>query len=375
MSLVLALSCAAPLPAMAAPAAEAVPPRPGPILENGRPQGLPIDAGGNEKHNAGWTVAFDNDLLALGDRDFDYTGGVAVTLTGRRAADWWFTLDPVLGGLEFLVPGRGTGPDYFTMHAVQFGALAFTPDDLNATEPIRDDRPYASLLFMSSSRTYVKHPLEPVYQTSFKFGLLGLDYVGDVQKWIHESLDLDEIPEGWDFQISDGGEPTVQATWSRQSLLASNFQSARSEYELKWSVGGSAGLVTEGDVSLSLRWGRINTPWWSFTPEQAEYLSRPAPVVGGSVRPDVRELYVWGGLKARARVYDVYMQGQFRDSEVTFRSDQLEHLLGEAWFGVTWQASREYRLSYVARYQTNEIEDGSGSRSILWAGFLISRDL
>ena len=112
-----------------------------------------------------------------------------------------------------------------------------------------------------------------------------------------------------------------------------------------------------------------------FTPEQAEYLSRPAPVIGGSVRPEVRELYVWGGVKGRARAYDVYTQGQFRSSEVTFRSSQLEHLLGEAWFGVTWQVSREYRVSYVARYLTNEIEDGSGSRNLVWAGILLSRDL
>jgi Uncharacterized protein conserved in bacteria (DUF2219) len=350
-------------------------PRPGPTLEDGRPQGLPLDADGREKYNAGWTVAIDNDILSLTDRDYDYTGGAAVTLTGRRAEEWLLTLDPVLGGLEFLVPGRHAAPGYFTLHAVQFGALAFTPDDLNATEPIRDDRPYASLVFLSSGRTYVKDPRKPVYQTSFTAGVLGLDIVGDIQHWLHEELDLDEVPEGWDFQISDGGEPTVQMNWSRQVLLASNFQSRKTEYELKWGADASVGTVTEGTASVSLRWGKINTPWWSFTPERAEYLSRPAPVVGGSVRPGVRELYVWGGLKAHARAYNVYLQGQFRESEVTFDAGELDHLIGEAWLGVTWQVSREYRLGYVARYQTGEIEAGAGSRSVIWAGFLISRDL
>ena len=59
----------------------------GPILEDGLPRGLPLDAEGLEKYNAGSTIAFDNDLLFFGDRDFDYTGGGAVTLAGRRAIE------------------------------------------------------------------------------------------------------------------------------------------------------------------------------------------------------------------------------------------------------------------------------------------------
>ena len=68
----------------------------GPQLEDGRPRGLPLDANGREKQNAGWTVAFDNDLLSFADRDFDYTGGLAVTFAGKRASDWWFSLDRIV---------------------------------------------------------------------------------------------------------------------------------------------------------------------------------------------------------------------------------------------------------------------------------------
>jgi hypothetical protein len=349
--------------------------RPGPTLEEGRPQGLPLDAMGREKRNAGWTLAFDNDALLLADRDYDYTGGGAVTLTGRRAAEWPVTLDGALDWFERLVPSREAQPPYFTLHALQLGVLAFTPDDLNATVPIRDDRPYASLLFLSNSRTYIRHPLAPVYQTSFTLGVLGLPLAGVVQKRIHRGLGLGRVPEGWDFQIAEGGEPTLQFNWSAQSLLASNFQAARTEYELKWGADLSAGFITEANASVSVRWGRINTPWWSFTPERVEYLSQPAPVIGGSVRPGVRELYVWAGVKARARAYNVFLQGQFRDSEVTFESSRLNHLIGEAWFGVTWQVSQEYRLSYVVRHQSSELKEGAGSRTALWAGVLISRDL
>ena len=355
-------------------AEEPVSGRPGPTLEEGRPQGLPLDAEGREKYNAGWTAALDNDLLSISDRDYDYTGGASVTWTGRRAAEWRISLDRALDLLGGLVPAGSEEFPTFTLHAEQVGLLAFTPADLNATEPIFDDRPYASLVFLSNSRTYVRHPLKPVHQTSVSLGVLGLDLAKAIQRGIHQGFGLDEVPEGWDHQISEGGEPTLQVTWSAQSLLASNFQSGTTEYEIKWSPEVSVGTITEANASLSLRWGRINTTWWSFTPERVEYLSRPAPVIGGSVRPEVRELFLWAGVKARARAYNVFLQGQFRDSEVTFRSSELEHLIAEAFVGVTWQASAEYRLSYVVRYQSSELK-GSDSRDALWAGVLISRDL
>ena len=263
----------------------------------------------------------------------------------------------------------------FTLHSRQIGLIAFTPDDLNEPAPIVDDRPYASLAFIANARTFVSDPTQPVYETAFTLGVLGLDLAKGIQRGIHEGLDLGEVPEGWDHQISDGGEPTFRFTWARQALLASNFQSDEREYELKWRLEASAGYLTEGSVALSGRWGRINTPWWSFTPERADYVSQPAPVIGTALRENVRELYVWAGVKARLRAYNAFLQGQFRSSDVEFSSDEIEHVTREAWVGVTWQISTVFRLSYAARYQTADLEQGPGSRDLRWGGFIISRDL
>src|SRR3546814_8408001 len=61
------------------------------------PDGAPVDASGNEKEDAGWTLYFDNDTLTPVQRDEDYTGGIAVTLADRRAKDSWLSLDGPLG--------------------------------------------------------------------------------------------------------------------------------------------------------------------------------------------------------------------------------------------------------------------------------------
>ena len=58
---------------------------------------------------------------------------------------------------------------------------------------------------------------------------------------------------------------------------------------------------------------------------------------------------------------------------MTFSSSELEHLIGEAWVGLTKQVEN-YRVSYVVRYQTNEIKEGVGSHNSLWAGVTASID-
>src|SRR3546814_6296916 len=110
------------------------------------PDGAPVDASGNEKEDAGWTLYFDNDTLTPVQRDEDYTGGIAVTLAGRRAKDSWLSLDGPLGWLDRLLlddASNGT----FQLHSIQVGALAFTPGNIKQAEVREGDRPYASLLY------------------------------------------------------------------------------------------------------------------------------------------------------------------------------------------------------------------------------------
>ena len=282
------------------------------------------------------------------------TGGFAVTLAGRRASEWPISLDRAAGWLEPLVPREGQDASQrFILHALQIGLVAFTPDELNVAARIANDRPYASLLFAANTRTYIDGPSAPVYETSFTLGVLGLDVAKSIQRRIHEGLGLHEVPEGWDHQVSEGGEPTLRFTWARQALIASNFQSRVREFELKWRTEASVGYLTEASIGASARWGRINTPWWSFTPERADYVAQPAPVIGTSVGGSARERYAWAGIKVRRRLYNAFLQGQFRDSAVEFSSQAIEPLVVEAWLGMTWQISRVFRLSYVVRYQSD----------------------
>ena len=106
--------------------------------------------------------------------------------------------------------------------------------------------------------------------------------------------------------------------------------------DVKTTVQGSVGFLTETSASISLRAGRFNSPWWGFAPELTDYMAAPVPTEsyrGG------RELYVFAGARIKARAYNAFLQGQFRDSEVRY-SYEVEPLLAEAWIGVVTQVQK-----------------------------------
>jgi hypothetical protein len=106
-----------------------------------------------EKFNTGWTLQIDNNLTAIGMRDRDYTAEIALSLSGRRAQEFLFSAD----GLRALIDRAvgidrlATAPTSFRLHSVQYGFDLFTPLDLVAVHPVLDDRPYASLLYLSNT--------------------------------------------------------------------------------------------------------------------------------------------------------------------------------------------------------------------------------
>lgn len=338
-----------------------------------RPTGEPRAPSWREPYDAGFSFSMDNDLLALGD-DVDYTGGIVLTFAGRRAIDAPLSLDRALTPLDRFVPYPDDDADRapLVLHTQQFALFAFTPDDLNASYPIHDDRPYASYLGVANMRTFIRDDASPVYETSLEVGILGLDVAKALQRGLHKGLNLDEMPQGWDYQISDGGEPTFRVGWGRQALLRSR-SSGGSTFDAKWRMEANVGYITEASFAINARWGRINTPWWSMSPGRNAYVSQPYPVAAREDSRGSGEVYVWGGMKARFPAYNVFLQGQFRDSEVRYAASDVERAVLEAWLGVTWQLPRGVRLSYFLRYQSPELEVGRGNRGMRWAGFTVSR--
>lgn len=320
----------------------------------------------DEADITGLRVQIDNDLFAGGgERDRDYTGGMALTLSGRKAADGFLSLDPLLKRLDDLTTGQHAGMT--TRHARQLGLMAFTPRDIVAREPLRDDRPYASLLFVSNGRVRVEDIDRSAWSSSLTVGVLGLSLSERLHTAVHELVGS-ELPRGYGNQISAGGEPTVRYTLARQHLLIAN---PAGTVDVKTTVQGSAGFLTETSAAISMRAGRFASTWWSFAPELTDYIAAPMPVeTQAHSQP---ERYFFLGVRVKARAYNAFLQGQFRDSAVHYSFDEIEPIVAEAWSGFVTQLWDQAQLSYTINYQTAEIRRGEAARSALWGSVQLSR--
>ena len=333
-----------------------------PAFDSGQPPQPRIQPDNDD--TGSWSFTLDNDALVPGTRDQDYTYGISAAATGTKARDFILSLDAPLGWLDRTLGVDGIGESSVRGHSFEAGLFGFTPEDKTSAAPLYDDRPYASMLYVSSSRIQVNPQQQVAWHSTLTLGALGLALAGNVQNSVHKVIGSQHA-EGWDNQISDGGEPTARYSLARQKTLPVSPDNL----EVKSTVEGSLGYITEARWSLSFRAGKLRTPWWQSNPELVRYGERNNP----TTREHIREHYVWGGIALVGRGYNAFLQGQFRDSEVSYDSDEVNHALAEAWLGYTWAFADGYRLSYVLRGHTSELREGEGDRNVLWGGLVFSR--
>ena len=305
-------------------------------------------------------VQIDNDLFTGSGRDRDYTGGFAVTVSGDAAREGLFSLDPVLAAID----GATSEPKgNATVHyARQLGLMAFTPGDTLASAPVAGDRPYASLIFVANGRMYADG--QDAWSSNLSVGVLGLQAVSQVHNFVHDAMGT-ERPRGYDNQISAGGEPTARYSVARHRLWIADPSGA---LDVKTTVQGSIGYLTEASAAISMRVGRFNTSWWSFAPELTDYIAPPVPAESAGSRGGPGELFFFAGARIKARAYNAFLQGQFRDSAVTYSWDEIEPVVAQAWVGVVAQIFEQTQLSYTLNYQSGELREGEGAQSSLWGG-------
>lgn len=329
-------------------------------------------AAADSEHDRGWILRFDNDLLKPGEHDRDYSFGAAFTrgsdgpVEGPRwlahALDW---TDGVLHVPRDAAAGDG--------RALELGLQLFTPDALTEEQPIPDDRPYASLLYVASSRLTQDASHRAVYQSTLTLGVLGLPVVGRFHRTVHDLLG-NPLPSGYDHQISDGGEPTLRYAFSKQRLLASGARNEERPYSVRFGFGASVGYITEASAEIAFRSGPERVPWWSAPPRSSDYAGQP-PIQArrDDATAATRGVVYEGGVAVRVRAYNAFLQGQVRHSDVTFATDELNHALLEAWLGFSIVQGNGIAVSYTLRWQSPEIKEGAGSRSFSWGSLSFTR--
>ncbi len=327
----------------------------------------PIISSDVKKVSSAWALAFDNDLLAPGHRDRDYTYGMNLTYSGTSAEDADISLKSPLAAID-----AALGTDHFVdkgvnNYSVEVGLYGFTPKELGRTTINETDRPYASLVYLSSSHEQIDTDKNVAWNTTLTIGVLGLGFVGDLQNAAHQQTSSEDA-RGWNHQISDGGELTGRYVIARQQYLDSFSDSV----EVKSTVQASVGYLTETSWGLSFRAGKIISPWASFNPDLISYGEKSTYSNNTST---TNEHYFWAGFTLKARFYNAFLQGQFRDSDFSYSYSGLRPLIAEGWAGYTYAFRQGYRVSYVLRAQTSEIKHGDGDRNVVWGGLIFAKTI
>lgn len=309
----------------------------------------------------GYGIYFDQDLfLPLVNEDRDYTMGVAVERFERESI--FQLLQGPLGSVASLLSIDEQRGELRTSYLL--GSVNFTPDDLAATTPVVGDRPYASVLYLSNKRV-VSDAIHAV-GVELQVGLLGTYVAREIQRHLHrywrEANHSREpvTPRGWGNQISAGGEPTLRLRLAHSGRLLGDSR----HWDLAGTYDLSIGYQTNTSVGLALRTGLLRSDFSSL-PYDPINRGNFVPAFGDD------ELYLWGAARVRLVGYDALLQGQFRDSPLTYDGDAIRRVVVDAGAGVTgsW---RGVQLTLSANLKTSELDRGPADRTQWWGGFYVT---
>lgn len=308
------------------------------------------------------TLSFvvDNDILVPSSRDQDYTGGFNLSYVSDDANQSIFYFEIPLNFIDDLVDLKKAKDN---LYGIETGLYGFTPENTQFEGVNGDDRPYSSLLYFSNTHERVDFEQKSAWQSRLTIGVLGLDIAPNLQEGVH-NLTGSEQPQGWEHQISDGGEPTFRYQLANQQAFDLDMENI----EVKYSKQISVGYISEASMSISSRFGQFNSSWWNFNPEFSSYGEQRNSLSGNQ-----GESFGFVGASVKFRFYNAFVQGQFRHSDLTYKYNQLNHVLFEAWAGYTHSFDNGYQLSYIIRGHTSEVKDGAGDRSLIWGGVSISK--
>jgi len=317
-------------------------------------------------------VDIDEHLLVDPQRDEDYAGGFALKFAGSSESCGRRSLAPVLTRIDhdFGLGGAASAGNRRASHAFGGGLLVFTPRNLAARSTVPGDRPYASLLYLSSGRRTVSADDSVAVDSTLTVGVLGLALGQNLQRALHH-ITSSVQPMGWRHQISSGGEPTARFGLARQSLLFEHVGVDQQGYDVKWSALANAGMISDAGLAINIRAGRIASPWWAYTPEQNAYTDDFLPPPPRLAAGRGVEIFAMAGARVRMRAYDVFLEGQFRHSDLRYSGAALRPILADAWVGFEVRVAQAFDLSYLVRAQTPEMRSGRGARTLLWASIEI----
>jgi lipid A 3-O-deacylase len=237
-------------------------------------------------------------------------------------------------------------------HAVSFsiGKNIYTPEDLERTDLIQDDRPYAGITYLAigfhSKNSHRMDSLE------LDLGIVGPhSYAEQCQKAIHDWI-YSTDPKGWDNQLKD--EPVLNIFYGRKWKLMQSGVGHGFGYDVIPHMGCALGnAATFANAGAQIRFG------WNLPNDFGTFLIRPgcdsnAP----SDKQDPRffpryhqvGIHLFAGVDGHVVLRNIFLDGNtFRDSHSVDKEHFVVDLVGGAGMIIY-----RFKITYTYVYKTKE---------------------
>lgn len=301
---------------------------------------LPAARADNAWEGQSLSFALDNDALAGNDRH--YTAGTSILYLSRDDAmfDWTRSLSRALPALGFEIEGEKWG--------VEVGQQIYTPDDLDASGLVRDDRPYAAWLYARAGlqrRGSSFGGSLAMDWLGLDLGVIGPEALGEFTQNIFHG----DPPNGWEHQLET--EVTANLRYLRRQLF--EFRQADWRLHLIPFLDASAGTAdTHLGGGLRIR-GGYNVP-------------NEFEVPGHETEPGWGA-YLFTAVEGRWVIRNIFLDGS------TFRSSHhvdKEPLIGNFSFGAGLVFSRlEILLSHTLlshEFEAQNTDDSFSSLAVVF---------
>ncbi|WP_129022053.1 lipid A-modifier LpxR family protein [Edaphocola flava] len=225
-----------------------------------------------QEGQSSFTFATDQDFLTgARNEDRNYTQGTSFTLSDQSLYNT--VIYAPFRAYKHFRNNTFKGKARESMSSVSIIGTAFTPREIDRTEPVVGDRPFAFLFAVSFNQMYSigcpkDHGWRDYEALTINVGMLGTNLGYDFQSFIHTYIvpGRPADPKGWNTQISKGGKFTMLVNYEHMK-----FFSIKTPEGYRWgcdggfNVGGSFGYYDRLYGGTYFRLGWLNTrhvPGW-----------------------------------------------------------------------------------------------------------------
>jgi len=304
-----------------------------------------LNAASDDWHFERVNLYFENDIFA--NTDSEYTDGSRLSTLLYRPA----------GAQEWLkIPFTDATS---RAHFISFSITQemFTPSDLNESELIVDDRPYAGWLYFEMGlHQSSPHHLDSL---SLQIGMVGpASGMEQLQRFVHENSGSD-VAQGWDNQLNNelGIQLNYQHKWRYVPETLWGVESSVVPY-----LGGEFGnIAIKANAGILLRFGwNVPEDFGSSTIDEGGENGIPVRTkcLVDTPKPWSFNFYLAGGATLVAR--DIFLDGNTFSSS---HSVNKEWLKGYGAFGLSGRY-KSFNIDYIKTYHTKQYEGGTSSHSI-----------